>query len=60
MEDIKEYAALVERMRTAQNEYFRTRAQVALTVSVKLEKIVDEATESILGPDRIINQTKLF
>lgn len=54
----KEYAALVERMRTAQNKYFRTRAQ--LTVSKKLEKEVDEATESILGPDRILNQTKLF
>jgi len=58
--DIKEYAALIERMRITQNEYFRTKAQVALTVSVKLEKMVDEATESILGPDRIINQTKLF
>jgi len=58
--EIKEYAALVERMRTAQNEYFRTRAQLALNVSIKLEKLVDESTESILGPDRIINQTKLF
>ncbi|TDQ12215.1 hypothetical protein [Pedobacter metabolipauper] len=60
MEDLKEYAALVERMRIAQNEYFRTRAQVAMSVSIKLEKLVDEATESILGPDRIINQQKLF
>ncbi len=58
--EIKEYAALVERMRTAQSEYFRTRAIFALNVSKKLEKDVDEATESILGPDRIINQTKLF
>lgn len=58
--EIKEYAALVERMRNAQSEYFRTRAQVAMTVSKKLEKEVDEATEAILGPDRIINQTKIF
>ncbi|WP_316778301.1 hypothetical protein [Pedobacter antarcticus] len=60
MKDIKEYAAFVERMRTAQNEYFRTRAQLALNVSKKREKEVDEATESLLGPDRIKNQTKLF
>jgi hypothetical protein len=58
--EIKEYAALVERMRTAQNEYFRTRAGSILAVSKSIEKKVDEATESILGPDRIKNQTKLF
>jgi hypothetical protein len=57
---IEEYAALVERMRTAQNEYFRTRAQTAMNVSVKLERQVDEATETILGPNRIKNQTTLF
>jgi hypothetical protein len=60
MEAIKEYAALVERMRTAQQEYFRTRAILALNVSKKLERDVDEATEPILGPDRIKNQTSLF
>ena len=60
MENLKEYAALVERMRTAQNEYFRTRAKLALNVSKKREKEVDEATDLILGPDSIKNQTKLF
>jgi len=44
MEDIKEYAALVERMRIAQNEYFRTRAGSILAVSKSIEKKVDEAT----------------
>jgi hypothetical protein len=60
MEAINEYAALVERMRRAQQEYFRTRAIIALNISKKLEREVDEATESILGPDRIKNQTSLF
>lgn len=58
--DIKEYAELVERMRKAQNQYFKTRSSIDINISKKLEKEVDEATESILGPDRIKNQTSLF
>jgi hypothetical protein len=58
--DNKEYAELVERMRKAQNQYFKTRSSIDLNISKKLEKDVDEATESILGPDRIKNQTTLF
>jgi hypothetical protein len=58
--EIKEYAELVERMRKAQNQYFKTRSSIDLNLSKKLEKEVDEATESILGPDRIKNQTSLF
>jgi hypothetical protein len=58
--DPKEYADLVERMRKAQIQYFKTRATYELNLSKKLEKEVDEATESILGPERIKNQTSLF
>lgn len=56
----KMYAELVERMRKAQNQYFRTRSSYDLNLSKKLEREVDEATEAILGPDRIKNQTSLF
>jgi hypothetical protein len=58
--DLKAYAELVERMRKAQTQYFRTRSSYDLNLSKKLEREVDEATESILGPDRIKNQTSLF
>jgi len=58
--EAKEYTELVERMRKAQNQYFKTRSSIDLNISKKLEKEVDEATESILGPDRIKNQTSLF
>lgn len=56
----KEYAELVERMRKAQTQYFKSRATYDLNLSKKLEREVDEATEAILGPDRIKNQTSLF
>jgi hypothetical protein len=54
------YAELVERMRKAQTQYFKTRSSIDLNISKKLEREVDEATESILGPGRIKNQTSLF
>ena len=58
--ELKDYAELVERMRKAQNQYFKTRSTYDLNISKKLERDVDEATESILGPERIKNQTSLF
>lgn len=58
--DIKEYAELVEKTREAQNDYFRTRSSVALQVSKKREKELDEATETILAPFKIKNQQSLF
>lgn len=39
----KEFYALVERMRNAQKEYFRTRDKSALSASKQLEREVDEA-----------------
>ena len=57
--DIKEYAALVERMRNYQKEYFRTKATLALVSSKKLEKSVDESTEIILAKGIFRNQTTL-
>lgn len=57
--DIKEYAALVERMRVSQKEYFRTKATLALVSSKKLEKAVDEATETIIARGMFRKQTTL-
>lgn len=58
--ELKEYAELVERVRKAQNQYFKTKASIDLDFSKKIERILDKETENILGPDRIKNQTELF
>lgn len=58
--EFKEYAELVERVRKLQTQYFKTRSSIDLDASKKLERILDQKTEEILGPDRIINQQSLF
>ncbi len=58
--DIQFYAELVERMREAQNKYFRDRSAAALNESKNLERMVDSMTESFLHPDKNQNQGKLF
>lgn len=41
MSDLREFADLVQRMRNAQVEYFRTRSNNALSESKRLERRVD-------------------
>lgn len=48
----KEFFHLVERMRTAQKEYFRTRSGSALRDSKRLEQAVDNEIERV---NRILN-----
>jgi hypothetical protein len=47
MTDLKAFARLVNEMRQAQKEYFRTRSPAALERSKQLEKRVDEATADV-------------
>lgn len=47
----EEFSALVRDMRTAQNEYFKTRSKDALNKSKRLEKQVDEALHKHYNPD---------
>lgn len=44
----KDLARLVERMRQAQKEYFKTRSSAVLEQSKYLEKRVDAAVEELL------------
>lgn len=45
---VEQLAELVQEMRNAQREYFRTRSGSALDRSKKLEKQVDEALGAVL------------
>jgi hypothetical protein len=49
---VEELARLVNEMRTAQKEYFRTRSGSALENSKRLERKVDEAVGEVLRPER--------
>lgn len=51
---VQELAELVEKMRNAQREFFRTRSASALQVSKRLEKQVDNACQAILTPQRTL------
>lgn len=46
---IEEFARLVDRLRHAQKEFFRTRSDSALEDAKALERRVDEAIENILN-----------
>lgn len=46
----RELAELVARMRTEQKCYFKTRSEASLHESNRLEKLVDNAVDSILNP----------
>ena len=46
MVDIVKLAESVQQMRTAQNEYFRTRSSIALATSKKLEREVDDMVKA--------------
>ena len=52
MTTVEELARLVNEMRTAQKEYFRTRSGSALENSKRLERKVDEAVGEVLRPER--------
>jgi hypothetical protein len=52
---MNEFEKLVYEMRSAQNEYFRTRSKEILQQSKQLERRVDEYLR-----DKIINQQTLF
>lgn len=58
--ELIEYAELVDKVRNQQKKYFQTRSSIDLNLSKKFEKNLDEATENILGPNRIKNQQSLF
>ncbi len=47
----EEFSALVRDMRTAQNDYFKTRSKDALNKSKRLERQVDEALHKHYNPD---------
>ena len=47
----EEFSALVRDMRTAQNEYFKTRSKDALNKSKRLERQVDEALHKHYNQD---------
>jgi len=53
--DTKELACIVQEMRHAQNEYFRTRSNTALKEAKNLEAQVDRCCQEI-----IIGQQRLF
>lgn len=50
MKDISKFAESVQQMRSAQNEYFRTRSSISLTKSKKLEKEVDDMVTAVVKP----------
>lgn len=62
MIELQEYAQKVHEMRVAQNEYFRTRAQVAMDRAKKIEKEVDQMTKQIVLPAPAVQdpQAKMF
>ena len=47
--DVKQLAELVNKMRNAQREYFRTRSASSLEDSKRLEKQVDQAIAEVLS-----------
>lgn len=49
--ELKTFAELVKRMRTAQTVYFKTRSRDILVSSKKLEALVDRHIEIILQED---------
>jgi hypothetical protein len=65
--ELKEYAELVQKMRSAQTEYFKARKQNLPTVANSwlsaartLERQTDEATEAIINPPKPSPQTEMF
>ncbi len=46
----EEFYKLVQKMRTSQNLYFRTRSSEALRQSKHLERLVDAAVDNYLNP----------
>lgn len=59
MKDIVKFAETVQQMRSAQNEYFRTRSGIAMAASKKLEKEVDDMVKgSARSP--LISQGSIF
>jgi hypothetical protein len=58
--EIKEYAQLVQSMREAQKNFFRSRYSHDLKESKRIEKDVDKATDEILNLKPVDNQKKLF
>jgi len=49
MEDLKEFAALVVKLRTAQKNFFKTRDTAFLIESKGLERVVDKKADEILN-----------
>lgn len=56
----KQFVELVQRMREAQNRYFRGRTQQALRDSRTLESAVDQAVLEFLDPPPWDTQANLF
>ena len=50
--DLTSFADIVERMRHAQREFFRTRSQSALEASKKAERAVDAALKELQDDQR--------
>lgn len=57
---IEQLAQKVREMRAAQNKYFSTRSNGALTESKRLEKQVDEMVSRIEAPPPGAEQTSMF
>jgi len=50
MVEILKFAETVQQMRSVQNEYFRTKAPVAMAKAKKLEKEVDDMVKTVIPP----------
>ena len=54
MQTLEGFAKLVQQMRTAQREYFRTRSASSLTTSKRLEATVDKSLQEIQGQRQLL------
>jgi len=57
--DYVKLAETVQQMRSAQNEYFRTKAPIAMAKAKKIEKEVDDMVKVFVRPQSI-NQADMF
>ena len=58
--DVRTFAEMEEAMRNSQKAYFKDRKPSDLQTSKSYEKMVDNAINQIIHPDKIKSQTNLF
>ena len=57
---LQSFAETVQRMRSAQKNWFRFHSQKDLKESMQLEKLIDDLIKSILQDKPIVSQQNLF